>query len=74
MNKFLVSALLGVLLAFGAYANPGGVNMVADGSLSLFTSLQQQSNSTPGSLVAWLLAIGFLGLVVLRRTRSGPMI
>jgi hypothetical protein len=74
MKKFVVT-VLGLLVAFGAYANPGGMNMVADGSLSLFTSLQQQSaQSTPGSLFAWVLAIGFLGLVVLRRTRSGPMI
>jgi len=28
----------------------------------------------PDPTVAWLLAFGFLGLVVLRRTRSGPMI
>ena len=28
----------------------------------------------PEPTVAWLLALGFLGLVVLRRTRSGPMI
>ena len=28
----------------------------------------------PDSTVAWLLAFGFLGVVVLRRTRSGPMI
>ena len=28
----------------------------------------------PQPTVAWLLALGFLGLVVLRRTRSGPMI
>lgn len=28
----------------------------------------------PDPAVAWILALGFLGLVVLRRTRSGPMI
>jgi hypothetical protein len=27
----------------------------------------------PEPTIAWLLALGFLGLVVLRRTRSGPM-
>jgi len=27
----------------------------------------------PDSSVAWPFALGFLGLVVLRRTRSGPM-
>ena len=28
----------------------------------------------PDPTVAWLLAMGFLGVIVLRRTRSGPMI
>lgn len=28
-------------------------------------------NSDP--TVSWIMAVGFLGLVVLRRTRSGPM-
>jgi hypothetical protein len=28
----------------------------------------------PAPTVAWLLAFGFLGVIVLRRTRSGPMI
>ena len=28
----------------------------------------------PEPTMAWLFALGFLGLVVLRRTRSGPMI
>ena len=27
----------------------------------------------PDPTVAWLMAFGFLGLVILRRTRSGPM-
>jgi len=27
----------------------------------------------PDPTVAWLMAFGFLGLVVLRRTRSGPL-
>jgi hypothetical protein len=30
-------------------------------------------NSADGAPNAWLCALGFLGLVVLRRTRSGPM-
>jgi hypothetical protein len=32
------------------------------------------TNSADGGPNAWLCALGFLGLVVLRRTRSGPMI
>lgn len=31
-------------------------------------------NSVDAAPNAWLCALGFLGLVVLRRTRSGPMI
>jgi hypothetical protein len=27
----------------------------------------------PDPSVAWIMALGFLGLIVLRRTRSGPM-
>jgi hypothetical protein len=72
MKRFLVRATLGVALAFGAIANPGGAYL-ADSSVNLFASLQQQSPSTDPAL-AWLLAAGFLGVVVLRRTRSGPMI
>jgi hypothetical protein len=37
-------------------------------------SNSNSTNSTDGSPNAWLCALGFLGLVVLRRTRSGPMI
>jgi MYXO-CTERM domain-containing protein len=31
-------------------------------------------NSNPDPSTAWLLALGFLGAVVLRRTRSGPIL
>ena len=56
---------------------------VAAGSLSLGAAAQAitapgggfggllQLNPDPS--VAWLMAAGFLGLVVLRRTRSGPI-
>jgi hypothetical protein len=72
MKRFLVRASLGVALAFGAIANPGGAYL-ADSSVNLFASLQQQNNSTD-PVFAWALAAGFLGIVVLRRTRSGPMV
>jgi hypothetical protein len=72
MRKFVVSAVLGLALAFGAIANPGGAYL-ADSSVNLFASLQHQNHSMDPAL-AWLMAIGFLGAVVLRRTRSGPMI
>jgi len=72
MKRFLVRAALGVGLAFGAIANPGSAYL-ADTSVNLFASLQQQNQAVDPAF-AWLLAIGFLGAVVLRRTRSGPMI
>jgi hypothetical protein len=31
------------------------------------------SVTAPDPSLAWILALGFLGLVVLRRTRSGPL-
>ena len=34
---------------------------------------QDESPAAPSTPLAWLLAGGFLTLVVLRRTRSGPM-
>jgi hypothetical protein len=60
---------------------------VAATSVSLGAAAQaiaSQAMSTPGGLggllqlnpdpsVAYLMAVGFLGVIVLRRTRSGPM-
>lgn len=37
-------------------------------------SLPASIIAEPDSSIVWPLALGFLGLVVLRRTRSGPMI
>ena len=34
---------------------------------------EQIVHANPDPSVAWMLALGFLGLVVLRRTRHGPM-
>jgi len=56
---------------------------VAAGSLSLGAAAQAMASPqggfggllqlNPDPSVAWVMAAGFLGLVVLRRTRSGPM-
>ena len=47
---------------------------VVAGSLSLGAAAQAMTFSpNPDPSVSWLMAAGFLGLVVLRRTRSGPM-
>lgn len=44
----------------------------AHGAASLI-SLSTTEPADKGPANAWLYALGFLGLVVLRRTRSGPM-
>jgi hypothetical protein len=36
-------------------------------------ALPQMDSQAPDGSIAWLLAAGFLAIVVLRRTRSGPM-
>ena len=56
---------------------------VAAGSLSLGAAAQAMTapqgglgellQMNPDPSVSWLMAAGFLGLVVLRRTRSGPL-
>ena len=55
---------------------------VAAGSLSLGAAAQALTapqsfggllQLNPDPSVAWVMAAGFLGLIVLRRTRSGPM-
>jgi hypothetical protein len=56
---------------------------VLAGSLSLGAAAQAMTapqggfggllQMNPDPSVSWLMAAGFLGLVVLRRTRSGPM-
>lgn len=35
--------------------------------------LPQTDSQKPDSTMAWVFSLGFLGLVVLRRTRSGPI-
>ena len=71
MRKFAAPVLAGLALTFGAYGSPDGMSL-ADGSMSLFSSLKQE-NHTVDPALGWVMAAGFLGLVVLRRTRSGPM-
>lgn len=71
MKKFAAPVLIGLALTFGAYASPDGMSL-AVGSMSLFSSLKEQNQAVDPAL-GWVMAAGFLGLVVLRRTRSGPM-
>lgn len=36
-------------------------------------SILQTDSQQPDTTMAWVFALGFLGIVVLRRTRSGPI-
>ena len=58
-------AALAAMLSQGAHAQAVAA---ASGTL-----LNIPIPAVPEPSTAWLLALGFLGLVVLRRTRSGPM-
>ena len=53
----------------------GGVSLgaAAQAMTSPESGLGQLLHMNPDPTVAWVMAAGFLGLVVLRRTRSGPM-
>ena len=51
------------------FAAPIAVALADNPGLAAFTDLIAR----PDPQAAWLLAIGFLGIVVLRRTRPGPM-
>ncbi len=53
-----------------------GADTPADPPRTLATALQNLPASilaVPEPSTAWLFGLGFLGLVVLRRTRSGPL-
>ena len=59
-----IAALLAALASFVTYSALAQVPQTA----KLLPSI-----SAPDPSTAWILAVGFLGLVVLRRTRSGPL-
>jgi hypothetical protein len=61
------------LLALAATSLSLGAAAEAATGLAGGNGLGQLLHMNPDPSVAWMLAIGFLGLVVLRRTRSGPM-
>jgi hypothetical protein len=66
MRKFAAPffAVVAASLSLGAAAESFAGSTTGLGSLL---------HANPDPSVAWPLALGFLGLVVLRRTRSGPM-
>ena len=51
------------------FSAPIAVALADNAGLAAFTDLFAR----PDPHTAWLLAVGFLGIVVLRRTRPGPM-
>lgn len=67
MKKFAAPlvAVLATSASLGAAAQA-----IATNPQGGFGALLQMN---PDPTVAWIMAFGFLGLVVLRRTRSGPM-
>ena len=58
------------LATFHPAASAAAVKTVHTGDQSFLTLSDSNSADAPN---AWLMALGFLGFVVLRRTRSGPM-
>jgi len=63
MKWLVIAIVLGVAATFAS------LEALAQGWLTLPSHIL--SNPDPAN--AWLYGLGFLGLVVLRRTRSGPM-
>ena len=66
MKKFAAP----LLAVAAASASLGAAAQAMTSPLGGFGGLLQMN---PDPTVAWIMAAGFLGLVVLRRTRSGPM-
>ena len=58
------------LPSFNGVANVVAVRTAHTGDQSFLALSESNSADAPN---AWLMALGFLGFVVLRRTRSGPM-
>ncbi len=58
------------LSTFTPVASVASVKSAHTGEQSFLTLSDSNASDAPN---AWLMALGFLGFVVLRRTRSGPM-
>ena len=74
--KGIATALIGLAASLPLAAGADTPMAAAPAASTLATALQK----IPASIVAvpepssgWLFGLGFLGLVVLRRTRSGPL-
>ncbi len=85
MKRILATAMVAMAATFGPLMaqaqrcdlNPDGacVSTTASPMFSFDRSDDslQSPSTAPAPGAAWLMALGFLGFVVLRRTRSGPM-
>jgi hypothetical protein len=72
MRKVLTILVLCAAAAMPTLAGTPSAPAAETGSPG-WLSLSASIIAEPDSSIAWPLALGFLGLVVLRRTRSGPM-
>jgi hypothetical protein len=85
MKRILATAMVAMAATFGPLMaqaqrcdlDPDGACVSASAS-PLFSFARaddspQSPSTAPEPGAAWLMALGFLGFVVLRRTRSGPM-
>ena len=76
MRKYLGAPLLAAA-AFSqsvfAEATSAGEQHASTATTMAVSLLNIPILAVPEPSVAWLLALGFLGIVVLRRTRPGPM-
>jgi hypothetical protein len=61
-------------IALGEFHSGNPVMGVPSRDATSRYALEEKDSADAGPANAWLYALGFLGLVVLRRTRSGPMI
>ena len=61
---------LATLLPTASVASAASVRSLHTGDKSFLTLSESNAADAPSP---WIMALGFLGFVVLRRTRSGPM-
>jgi hypothetical protein len=71
MKEAVMKQFAAPLLALAATSLSLGA--AANAATGLAAGPSQMLHANPDSSIAWILALGFLGLVVLRRTRSGPI-
>jgi hypothetical protein len=79
MKRLVASSIVALAAAFGPCLSGAVAPMpferpdAQQQSVASWSGLEPHSAAAPAPAMTWLMAIGFLGVVVLRRTRSGPM-